>query len=177
MTLYFITGNRNKFQEAKQVIPALELLEIDLPEIQSLDGKEIIEAKLREAMRHHDGEFIVEDLGISLECLGRLPGPLIKWFLKELGPQGIYELTAKYGNSKARIRYLLGYAKSGSVEFFEIIVDGDIVEPRGSHAFGFDPIFQPEGSERTYGEMTIEEKNAVSHRGQGLRRLREFLSQ
>lgn len=193
MALYFITGNPHKFREAKMLIPEIELLDIDLPELQSLDGKEIIEAKLKEAMRHHDGEFIVEDLGMHFHCIDGLPGPLIKWFITTLKAEGLSDLVHRYEDHGAHIRYLLGYAreadarrpgnsvpedaKAGRIEFFEIIVEGEIVRPRGRNGFGFDPIFVPEGSDKTYAEMTPDEKNAVSHRGKALRMLKERLAQ
>ena len=85
MNLYFITGNKNKFEEVKSILPNTEQLDIDLPEIQDIDAKIIIRAKLLAALKHKDGEFIVEDTSLYLDCLGGLPGPLIKWFMKNMG--------------------------------------------------------------------------------------------
>ena len=93
MPLYFITGNKNKFEEAKAMIPSLQQLDMDLVEIQSTDAHEIIRAKLNEALKYHEGELIVEDTSLYLSCLNGLPGPLIKWFLKSIGNEGIYNLT------------------------------------------------------------------------------------
>ena len=64
--LYFITGSQGKFREVKAILPEVEMLEMDLPEIQGIDAKKIIEAKLEEATKHHAGEFIVEDTGPGL---------------------------------------------------------------------------------------------------------------
>ena len=84
MSLYFITGSKGKFTEVQFIIPNLKQLNIDLPEIQELDARKIIEAKLQSAFEHHAGEFIVEDTSLYLDCLNGLPGPLIKWFIKTI---------------------------------------------------------------------------------------------
>jgi inosine triphosphate pyrophosphatase len=176
MTLYFITGNDNKFNEARFVFPGLEKLAVDLPEIQSADAQEIIEAKLKEAMKHYDGEFIVEDTSLHFECLNGLPGPLIKWFVNSLGQSGLYDLTRRYGNHRAYVRCLVGYAKDGDIRFFEGVVHGQIVEPRGEMRFAWDSIFQPDGFDRTYAQMTKAEKAEISHRRIALEKLKNYLS-
>lgn len=61
MALYFITGNKNKISEVSAILPNVEQLDIDLPEVQDIDIKEIIKAKLLEALNHEQAEFIVED--------------------------------------------------------------------------------------------------------------------
>lgn len=178
MTLYFITGNKNKFAEAKAIIPEIEQLEIDLSEIQDIDSHKIIKAKLIDALNHKEGSFIVEDVSLSLECLNGLPGPLIKWFLMKIGKEGIAELAEKLGNNNAEAKAIIGYAKSKSgIQFFEGSVKGKIVRPAGESGFGFDPIFKPEGSNKTYAEMPVEEKNKISHRRLALNKLKEFLEQ
>jgi len=174
--IYFVTGNRNKFEEAREILPDLEQLDIDLPEIQETDAKEIIRKKLEEALAHQKGEFIVEDTSLYFECLGNLPGPLIKWFLKEMGNAGLANLAQKMGNNRARAVAILGYAKSPEeIYFFEGSVPGQIVPPRGETNFGWDPIFLPEGGEITFAEMDREEKNKISMRRAALEKLKEFL--
>ncbi len=174
--LTFITGNANKFAEAKAILGELEQLDINLPEIQSLDSREIIKAKLQEALKHHAGHFIVEDTSLSLECLKGLPGPLIKWFLETVGSDGLSEIAIRADNQKARAAVTIGYASSpDSIHFFEGSVAGTIVAPRGDSKFGWDVIFQPEGHERAYGEMQKEEKNQISPRRLALDGLRAFL--
>ena len=88
MALYFITGNKGKLVEVQEIISSVEQLDIDLPEIQDIDAQEIIRAKLEEAQKHHQGQFIVEDTSLYLDCLNGLPGPLIKWFMKTIGNDG-----------------------------------------------------------------------------------------
>ena len=67
--LFFLTGNYNKFLEIKAFIPALKQLDIDLEEIQSLSANDIIQAKLNEASKYYQAEFIVEDTSLYLDCL------------------------------------------------------------------------------------------------------------
>lgn len=176
MVLYFITGNENKLKEARLILGDVESLEIDLPEIQSLNPKEVIEAKLREARKHHQGHLFCEDVSLSLDCFNGLPGTLIKWFLKSLGPEGIANITKQYNNSKATAKAFIGYYCNNKLHFFEGEVKGSIVAPRGDSMFGWDPIFQPDGHDKTFAEMTLEEKNKISHRRKALQKLKEHLS-
>jgi len=175
---YFITGNKNKFAEVQAVLPEVKQLDIDLPEIQELDAQKIIQAKLTEALKHKKGEFIVEDTSLHLDCLRGLPGPLIKWFLQTIGNQGLTQLADKLGNDKAEAVTMIGYAKSqDEMHFFEGRVKGKIVSPRGETKFGWDPIFLPDGYDKTFAEMGAEEKNKISMRRMALNKLKEFLSQ
>ena len=174
--VYFITGNEHKFLEAHEIVPELERLDIDLPEIQDMDPHAIIKAKLLEGLRHHAGPLVVEDTSLYFECLNGLPGPLIKWFLKAVGPAGLFQIVSKMGNARAEARTLVGYAKSADdVLFFEGVVSGTIVAPRGTTTFGWDVVFQPEGLEKTFSEMSREEKNTMSMRKKAFEQLRDFL--
>ena len=176
MELYFITGNKNKFEEAKSVLPDLQQLDIDLPEIQEIDAKVIIKEKLLEALKHKQAGFIVEDTSLYFDCLKGLPGPLIKWFLKTIGNDGLYKLVQGFGNPAAQAKTMIGYAKAGDdIHYFEGIVEGAIVAPRGETGFGWDPIFQPAGHERTFAEMSKDEKNSMSMRKIVFERLKEFI--
>lgn len=175
--IYFITGNKNKLAEIHAVLPEVEQLEIDLPEIQEIDAQKIIQAKLVEALNHQKGEFIVEDTSLHLDCLNGLPGPLIKWFLQTIGNQGLAELAEKLGNDRAEAVTMIGYAKSqNQMQFFEGRVKGKIVNPRGETKFGWDPIFIPDGFDKTFAELGIEEKNKISMRRMALNKLKDFLN-
>lgn len=177
MPLYFVTGNKNKFAEAKAILGDIEQLDIDLPEPQELDAHTILRAKLDAAMRHAQGAFIVDDTSLRMSCLGGLPGPFIKWFLKKLGPAGLANLAQKLGDDRAEAVALVGYAHGSSdIHYFEGVVPGRIVRPRGETTFGWDPIFQPDGHAKTYAEMAADEKNAVSHRRKALEQLKAFLA-
>ena len=168
MRIYFITSNKNKFAEAREIIPELKQLDLDLPEIQELDLKKIIQYKIPKKRN----SVVVEDVSLEIKNLKGLPGPLIKWFIQTIGPKGIYNLAP---NSKAKAIAMLGY-KSKTISFFEGAIEGTIVAPRGKNGFGFDPIFQPVGSNKTFGEMTRAEKSTFSHRAKAFRKLKEFLT-
>ena len=175
MSLYFITGNKGKLMEVQSILGNVEALDIDLPEIQSLDAHEIIKAKLEEAKKHQAGEFIVEDTSLYFEALNGLPGPLIKWFMKTVGNDGLYKMAGAFGNFQAEAKTIVGYSdQQGNISFYEGNVKGMIVLPRGE-GFGWDPIFQPEGHAKTFGELTSEEKNSFSMRKIALEHLREHL--
>ena len=176
MTLYFITGNKGKLKEVQAIIPEVEQIELDLPEIQELDAKKIIEEKLREAVKKHEGEFFCEDTSVYINCLGGLPGPLIKWFLKSIGDRGIWELVRDKKDRSARAVTCIGYSDGKKIEFFEGEIKGEICEPKGSEGFGWDKIFQPSGYEKSLGEMSREEKNKISMRKIALEKLRSYLS-
>lgn len=175
--IFFITGNKNKFAEVKTIIPEVEQLDIDLPEIQDIDAKVIIREKLKAARRHKKASFIVEDTGLYLSGLKGLPGPLIKWFLTTIGNDGLYRLVKGLGDFKAEARTIVGYAKSvTAIRYFTGKIKGKIVSPRGPDKFGFDPIFQPRGFKITFAEMSKEQKNIISMRRQALDKLKKFLA-
>lgn len=173
--IYFITGNQKKFTEAREIIPRLVQLDIDLPEIQEIDPHKIIASKLQEARKQYDGLIIVEDTSLCLDCLGGLPGPLIKWFLEAVDSTGLYELANKYDNFGAQAKAIVGYSDGERIEFFEGVVNGTIVSPRGQKSFGWDPIFVPDGFDETFAQMSQEQKNTMSHRKIAFQKLYEFL--
>ena len=176
MKLYFITGNKNKLKEIQAILPQVEQLNIDLPEIQSLDAKEIIEAKLQEALAHKKAGFIVEDTSLYFDCLNGLPGPLIKWFMKSMGNTGLYEIAKKFKNTKATAKTIIGYASSSrNIQYFEGIIEGNIITPQGKTDFGWDPIFQPEGYSKSFAEISPSEKNKISMRRLAVNKLKTFL--
>jgi len=99
MKLYFITGNKDKFEEVGSILTNIEQLDIDLPEIQEIDAKVIIKTKLLQALNHKEAEFILEDTSLYLDCLNGLPGPLIKWFMKTIGNEGLFNIIEKLQNA------------------------------------------------------------------------------
>jgi len=181
MKLFYLTGNEGKFRDAKSIIPEIEKLEIDLPEIQEINPKKIIEAKLIEAKlieanKLKKGRFIISDGSLYLEAIPGLPGPLIKWFEKTIGNLGLFQLAKNMGNFSAYAKVIIGYMNDmDKINYFEGEIKGKIVKPRGSNGYGWDEIFQPSGFKKTFAEMTIEEKNKISHGRIALEKLREYL--
>lgn len=177
MAIYFITGSDGKYNELKAIIPEVERLKIDLPEIQEINSNKIVAQKLYHAMNlHKNKELIVDDTSLYFDCLKRLPGPFIRWFEDELGHDGLAELVEKMGNNKATAQTILGYAKNpNEMIFFSGQVRGEIVRPTGPKNFNWDIIFKPEGHDKTFAEMTSQEKQAISMRGIAARKLKAYL--
>ena len=177
MKIYYVTGNTNKLREAQKIIPDLNGLTCELTEIQSLDTFGIIKHKLDEAKKKFpDKNLIVEDTSLYFECLNnQLPGPYIKWFLKVLKPEGLAKLVNLHKNNRAFVKCVIGLSTDNKIEFFESLVNGQIVEPKGTKEFGWDPIFIPNGYSKTYAEIGEEEKNKISHRSLVLEKVKKYL--
>jgi non-canonical purine NTP pyrophosphatase (RdgB/HAM1 family) len=168
-----VTGNAGKIAEARLAVGAdLEAVEVDLPEIQSLDYHEVLRVKAEEAWRRIGRPLVVEEAGLDLAALNGFPGPLVKWMLEAVEAEGIARTAASLGNVRASARCFLLY-KDGEREILaEGRTDGSLVLPgRGTHGFGWDPVFLPDGSALTFAELTGSEKGAVSHRGKAWRAL------
>lgn len=175
---YFITDNPSKLAEIKAIMPEVKGLGYSLPEIQEIDPYKIVSAKLQSAFSvQPDGEFFVEDTSLYLDALNGLPGPLVKWFLAAIGPEGLHKISYMYGNARATAKTIIGYCKdNGEVKYFEGAIAGDIVAPRGTNGFGWDSIFQPDGQAKTFAEMTFDEKNAFNMRRLAVEKLRDHLA-
>ena len=133
--------------------------------------EEVARLKILEAVKVlNTGPVIIEDTSLCFNALGGLPGVYIKWFLKKLGPEGLHQLLGSYDDKSAVAQTIFGFCEGPGepVKLFTGRTDGKIVQPRGSKEFGWDPCFLPDGSELTYGEMTKDQKNKVSHRARGL---------
>ncbi|MBS3119951.1 non-canonical purine NTP pyrophosphatase [Candidatus Woesearchaeota archaeon] len=176
MTLYYATTNKNKFREARQILGiAIKQASIALDELQG-SGTLIVEHKARQAYLKLRQPVFVEDVEFYIEGLNGLPGPYIKHFLAALQPAGLYALASPTRKLNARAVSRVGYCSSGNkVRIFTGQVSGRIVKPAGRHGFGFDHIFVPEGSSKTWAQLRPEDKNAISHRARSLARLRHFL--
>jgi inosine triphosphate pyrophosphatase len=181
--LLFITGNANKLREAKQILKGfdIESKDVEIPEIQEVNEQVIVEEKIRQALKLLDCEVFVEDTSLCFDALNGLPGPLVKWFLKTVGRRGLVDMLAAFDNKTAYAKCYVGYgrpAQDGKAEkivVFEGSVKGRIVEPTGESKFGWDPIFLPDGYEKTFAQMTEEEKNSISHRRIALEKFKEYL--
>lgn len=172
----FITGNLNKVKWTQKYSPVqIEHTKLDLTEIQSLDSEEVVEHKVKEAYRIIKKPVLVEDTSLVIHALGRLPGPLIKWFLEEIGTEGICKLIPA-GNREATAKILFGLYDGRKIHYFEGKLDGTIAEkPRGENGFGWDPIFVPFGQKKTHAEMTEEEFDKISLRRVALEKMRKEL--
>jgi non-canonical purine NTP pyrophosphatase (RdgB/HAM1 family) len=170
--VFFVTGNRFKLAEVEAVLGKMRHVDLDLPEVQELDSRKVVIAKAQAALAQGYSPVLIEDTSLSLTALNGLPGPLIKWFLKALGGDGVYQLAQSRNSCDAEVRTIFGLALGPqTVVYGEGVVHGRVVSPRG-HGFGWDAIFQPDGSERTMGEMTADEKATCRMRVRALHDLR-----
>lgn len=175
--LTFVTGNSNKFREVQMVFPDVQQLDIDLPEIQSLDSQEIIRYKLEAARsKFPEKSLIVEDTSLVFDAWNWLPGPLVKRYLQTVGDAGLWKMASCFDNKKASAICTIGYSDGKNIEFFVWQTDGTIVEPRIESRFGRDALFQPDWYNKTFAHMTPEEKWAISHRGKALELLQNCLA-
>lgn len=173
-TLTFITGNLNKVKWTQRYTPIpLEHKKLDLTEIQSLDVKEVVKHKVKEAYNILKKPVLVEDTSLIFHALGKLPGPLIKWFLEELGTDGLCKLITDK-NREATATVVFGLFDGKKLRLYEGTTKGTVAEkPQGENGFGWDPIFIPNGQNKTHGEMTDEEHDKVSIRRLALEKMRK----
>jgi inosine triphosphate pyrophosphatase len=179
--IVFVTGNANKLKEVIQILgesyhQKIISQDIDLPEFQG-EPDDICTAKCLEAVKHVDGPVLIEDTCLCFNALGGMPGPYIKWFLKAVGPAGLYKMLAGFEDKTAYALCTFAYFSGrpgDQVRLFRGRTEGQIVAPRGPADFGWDPCFEPIGYNLTYAEMTKDVKNSISHRGRALEALREY---
>ncbi len=119
----------------------------------------------------------MEDTCLCFNAFGGLPGPYVKYFLEKVGPSGLKKLLAGFDDQSGYAQCTFGYSSGESDEAHLFVgrVPGTIVEPRGGAAFGWDPIFQPDGYSETFAEMDKAVKSGMSHRYKALHKLIEYL--
>ena len=179
--IFFVTNNIHKFNEARRVLAqydiAVAMLRLKPSEIQDDDIENIAKASALEASNRTRLPVIVEDAGLFIDALKGFPGPYSNYAYRTIGKEGILKLLEDCDNRKARFKSVVVFCSPDlGAKCFRGIVEGRISkEVRGESGFGFDPIFEPEGlSGRTFGELSIEEKNEISHRSRALRSFAEW---
>lgn len=178
MELVFVTGNKNKAKEAAEILDNVHVINeyLELTEVQG-EPEEIIKNKLSEAYITTKRPLFVEDTGLFLDALNGLPGPYIKDFLKNMSHEKLSEVANISDDGRASAKCFIGYIDhNGITRIFTGEVRGRIVKPRGESNFGWDPVFMPDGFEKTFAEMTSEEKNRISHRRRALEAFRDYLN-
>lgn len=171
MNFTLVTGNQGKLNEWKRLTPGsfnIDAVDIDLDEIQSLDLEEIITHKAKQAYEVIKKPVIVEDISAGISSLNGLPGPFIKFFIKSLGDDAL-KILSKGDDDTARVTCVIACYDGKDMLTVIEHVDGSIVSARGDNGFGFDKGFIPNGQEKTYGEMTPEEKDKISHRSKAIK--------
>ncbi|MFQ6086275.1 MAG: RdgB/HAM1 family non-canonical purine NTP pyrophosphatase, partial [Candidatus Bathyarchaeia archaeon] len=138
--------------------------------VQSDSLEEIARLAATDAAKRSKGPVITEDAGLFIEALSGFPGPYSSYTCRTIGPEGIIRLMKGYRDRRAYFRSAVVYAEpDGRTATFVGKLNGRVTfEAAGVHGFGFDPIFIPDENHRTLAEMSIDEKNQISHRAKAL---------
>lgn len=163
-SIYFATTNLAKIKDFSLLFGncyTVKQFKLNLPEIQGSHNN-IAHHKLDYALQHIPNNkcLIIEDTALELECIRGLPGPYIKEFIDKFGMEGIFELTQKLQNSNATARCIVGFGVKNRVIYKKLysgFEKGNIVSPKGN-GYGWEAIFKPGFSEKTYAEMNEKEK-------------------
>ncbi len=166
--LTFITGNIHKAEYlAKWLNVPIPHYELDLDEIQSLDSREVTAHKAKQAYEVLGTPVLVEDVALTFTAMGRLPGTFIKWFLDELGLDGLCKLADGLEHRGAECTIVYALYEGKKMEYFEARQTGRIADtPKGTGGFGWNAVFIPDGSRQTYAEMdeaTFKQWNIRAH--------------
>jgi len=181
--IHFVTRNKGKFREvetlAKQYGIIVEQLGVDKLEIQADDIREVALYAARYVFEKigRNKNIVVEDAGLFINALRGFPGPYSSYVYKTIGIYGILKLMDNVKDRSAFFKTVVVFKSPWLGEkIFEGVVHGKIaLRAKGSMGFGFDPIFIPEGSTKTFAEMSIEEKNKFSHRAIAFKRFFKWL--
>jgi XTP/dITP diphosphohydrolase len=177
----FVTTNPGKFREVSATLAPfgvrLRRLDRAYPEIQADRLRDVVTFAAPIVARQVPEEFLIDDSGLFVDALGGFPGVYSSYAYRTIGPRGILRLMRGQVRRSARFEtvFLLG-RRGRPPRIFRGVCEGSIAPaPRGRGGFGFDPIFVPRGSRRTFGEMSVAEKNAVSHRARAAKALARYL--
>ena len=180
MAIRFVTGNDGKVEEAREYLEGagerVEQVAFDYTEVQSNDLADIAILGALEAFEELGGDqpVLVDDTGLFIDAFEGFPGPYSAYVEHTLGVERVWEICEQEVDRRAYFRTIIAYADGDTVETFEGSVRGRIVAPRGEGGFGYDPIFEHDGT--TLAEMGTDEKNAISHRGRALAKFADWLA-
>lgn len=188
MKLVFATANKNKALEIQALVPAsikiVSLTDIgcteEIPETQaSIEGNAAQKAFY--VYENYKENCFADDTGLEIEALDGRPGVMSARYAGD-AKDAIANMDKILGeltgitNRKARFKTIISLVINGKEVQFEGVVNGTILlEKRGGSGFGYDPIFLPEGSNRSFAEMDLNEKNQHSHRAKAVNKLVEYL--
>jgi len=179
MKIYFATGNKGKVKHASKILGddfKVKRVEVDVtePSIDSIE--EIAEAKVRQAREKADipdeGLLIADDSGLFVDSLNGFPGPQTSFFDEKVGKEKLLNLIEN--DNSASFRAAVAIDLGNDTKVFTGEASGQIVEPRGKEGFGYDPLFLPEGNDKTWAEDSSF-KDEHSHRKEALEKLRDYI--
>lgn len=188
MKICFATNNTKKIEEVRAALaPDFDIVSLreigcteELPETGDTLEHNAFQ-KARYVKDHYGVDCFADDTGLEVDALHGAPGVYSGRFAGEPRSDDrnislLLERMQGQANRSARFRTVIGLIWQGSEYSFEGIAQGEIIEERvGEGGFGYDPIFKPLGFDRTFAELSLEEKNAISHRGQAVQALISFL--
>lgn len=185
--LVFATNNQHKTEEVKHLLNGeYEVLnlrdigcDVDIPET-GQTFTENAQLKTDYVFEHFQLDCFADDSGLEVTALNNEPGIYSARYAGQRGAQENLKLVLEkmkgQTDRRARFKTVISLKLQGKQHFFEGIIEGHIREvASGEDGFGYDPIFQPEGYDVTFAEMTMAEKNAISHRAQAMSKLIAFL--
>jgi XTP/dITP diphosphohydrolase len=171
MALIFVTSNHHKFNEisvfAADLGIKIQMKDLPCEEIQADKIEEVASKSAVDACNMLGKPCFVEDAGLFVSALRWFPGPYSSYVFRTIGNDGLLKLMIHKKNRRAEFRSAISYCEPTleAATFTGNVVGKIASKARGSHGFGFDPIFIPSESDgRTFGEMTIAEKSVISHR-------------
>lgn len=177
--IYFITGNKSKFEEAKMILRDVELIQKDLKLIEprTFNQEEVVKSKAEQAFSILKQPVIVDDTGIFFEAYNNFPGTFTKYFFEAVGFEGIQNLL-KNKDRKAFFLTTLCYKDSEAEKIFNGEWKGMVIEQvsgRFNPDWQYNSIFIPEGFINPLAEIPMEIRAEQSHRKKALYNLRKYL--
>lgn len=176
MKITMVTSNAGKATEVAAFFGGtleVDHVDLEIPEHRSGDIAEIAREKARYAYGQLNIPLIVDDTGFFIDALHGFPGPYAAYVLNSIGNPGILKLMEGVANRNARFTTGIAYADERGIEVFTGILEGEIAHfPQGNNGFGFDPIFLL--GKKTLAEISLEEKNRISHRARALSFFRDW---
>lgn len=189
MQIVFATNNAHKLSEIRSILgQQMEILSLadigchdDIPETaDTLEGNALIKA--RWVKERYGFDCFADDTGLEVEALGGGPGVHTARYAypdRHDPVANTRKLLAELhdkDNRAARFRTVIALIQGTDEHLFEGTVEGHITTgERGTEGFGYDPVFAPEGGEKTFAELGVEAKNNISHRARAVRKLADFL--
>ncbi len=171
-----ITSNNGKYDEYREMFEKygfnIIFEKMKYPELQADTLEEVVEFSGNYLKNLGYDDFIIDDSGIFINALNGFPGVYSAYVQKTLGNNGILKLMKGISDREAVFVTVIGYFNGNERKIIRGEVKGEISdEVKGSMGFGYDPIFIPKGYNRTFAEMTISEKNSISHRSVAFKKL------
>jgi XTP/dITP diphosphohydrolase len=164
-----VTQNRYKVMELRPLFEKYNIIfsstNLEKLEIRSESVDDVAISAARHAFITLKRPVIVDDTGLYLPALSGFPGAYAAFVLKSIGNTGILRLLEKEEDRSASFVTAVGYCDEDHLESFVGEVKGSIAyKPAGEGGFGYDPIFIPNGFDKTYAQLTLDEKVGISHR-------------